>query len=42
MAPSSRLSYLVTDQAPPFSRRMAIALTSVLLDRWLALTSAME
>ena len=26
MAPSPRLSYLVTDQVPPFSRRMAVAL----------------
>ena len=31
MAPSPRLSYLVTDQVPPFSRRMAVALTSDLL-----------
>ena len=33
MAPSPRLSYLVTDQAPPFSRRMAVSLTYILLDR---------
>ena len=33
MAPSPRLSYLVIDQVPPFSRRMAVALTSVLLNR---------
>ena len=33
MAPSPRLSYLVTDQVPPFSQRMAIALTSDLLSR---------
>ena len=33
MAPSPRLSYLVTDQAPPLSLRVAVALTSVLLDR---------
>ena len=34
MAPSPpRLSYMVTDHAPPLSRRVAIALTSVLLDR---------
>ena len=32
MAPSPRLSYLVTDQAPPLSRRVAVALTSVLLN----------
>ena len=31
MAPSPRLSYLVTDQVPPFSQRMAVALTSNLL-----------
>ena len=28
MAPSSRLNYLVTDQVPPFSQRMAISLIS--------------
>ena len=33
MAPSPRLSYLVTNQAPPLSLRVAVALTSVLLDR---------
>ena len=33
MAPSPWLSYMVTDHAPPLSRRVAIALTSVLLDR---------
>ena len=33
MALSPKLSYLVTDQVPPFSRRMAVSLTSVLLDR---------
>ena len=33
MAPSPRLSYLVTDQVPPFSRRMVVALTSDLLTR---------
>ena len=33
MAPNPRLSYLVTDQAPPLSRRVAVALTSILLDR---------
>ena len=33
MAPSPRLSYLVTNQVPPFSRRMAIALTFDLLAR---------
>ncbi len=34
MAPSPpRLSYMVTDHAPPLSRRVAISLTSVLLDR---------
>ena len=33
MSPGPRLSYLVTDQVPPFSRRMAVSLTSVLLDR---------
>ena len=33
MALSPRLSYLVTDQAPPLSRRVAVALTSVLLVR---------
>ena len=33
MAPSPRLSYLVTDQVPPSSHRMAIALTSDLLVR---------
>ena len=33
MAPSPRLSYLVTDQVPPLSRRAAVALTSILLDR---------
>ena len=27
MAPSPRLSYLVMDQVPPFSQRMAVALT---------------
>ena len=32
-APSPRLSYLVTDQAPPLSQRVVIALTSVLIDR---------
>ena len=31
MAPSPRLSYLVTDQVPPFSQRMAVSLTSDLL-----------
>ena len=33
MAPSPRLSYLVMDQVPPLSWRVAVALTSVLLDR---------
>ena len=33
MAPSPRLSYLVTDQVPPFSQRMLVALTSDLLIR---------
>ena len=33
MAPSTKLSYLVIDQVPPFSKRMAVALKSVLLDR---------
>ena len=33
MAPSPRLSYLVTDQVPPLSQRVAVSLTSVLLDR---------
>ena len=33
MAPSPILSYLVTDQVPPLSQRVAISLTSVLLDR---------
>ena len=33
MAPSPRLSYLVTNQAPPFSQRMVVALTSDLLVR---------
>ena len=33
MAPGPRLSYLVTDQVPPLSSRMAVSLTSVLLDR---------
>ena len=33
MAPSPWLSYMVTDHAPPLSRRVAIALTSILLDR---------
>ena len=33
MAPSPRLSYLVTDQVPPFSQRMVVALTSDLLIR---------
>ena len=31
MAPSPRLSYLVTDQVPPFSQRMAVALVSGLV-----------
>ena len=31
MAPSPRLSYLVTDQVPPFSQRMVVALTFDLL-----------
>ena len=31
MAPSPRLSYLVTDQVPPFSWRMEITLTSDLV-----------
>ena len=31
MAPSPRMSYLVTDQVPPLSRRVAVALTSNLL-----------
>ena len=30
-APSPRLSYLVMDQVPPFSRRMAVALISDLV-----------
>ena len=33
MAPNPRLSYLVTDQVPPSSQRMAVALTSNLLVR---------
>ena len=33
MAPNAKLSYLVTDQAPSFSQRMAVALTSDLLIR---------
>ena len=33
MAPSPKLSYLVTDQVPPFSWRMEVALTSNLLVR---------
>ena len=33
MAPSTKLSYLVTDQVPPLSRRVVVSLTSVLLDR---------
>ena len=33
MAPSPRLSYLVTDQVPPLSWRVAVSLTSILLDR---------
>ena len=33
MAPSPRLSYLVTDQVPPLSQRVEVALTYVLLDR---------
>ena len=31
MAPSPRLSYLVTDQVPPFSQRMAVSLVSDLV-----------
>ena len=31
MVPSPRLSYLVTDQVPPSSQRMVVALTSDLL-----------
>ena len=31
MAPSPRLSYLVMDQVPPFSQRMAVALISDLV-----------
>ena len=31
MAPSPRLSYLVTNQVPPLSQRMEISLTSDLL-----------
>ena len=33
MAPSPRLSYLVTDQEPPFSKRIVVSLTFVLLNR---------
>ena len=33
MASSPRLSYLVTNQVPPFFRRMVVSLTYVLLDR---------
>ena len=33
MAPSPRLSYLVTDEVHPFSQRMEVALTSDLLVR---------
>ena len=31
MDPTHKLSYLVTDQVPPFSKRMALALISDLL-----------
>ena len=33
IAPSPRLSYLVTDQVPPLSQRVVVALTSDLLVR---------
>ena len=33
MAPSPRLSYLVMNQVPPLSQRVAVALTSFLLNR---------
>ena len=33
MPPSLRLSYLVMDQVSPLSRRVAVAVTSILLDR---------
>ena len=33
MDPSPRLSYLVTDQVPPLSQRMAVSLSSELLIR---------
>ena len=33
MAPNPRLSYLVTDQVPPLSQRVVVALTSDLLVR---------